>query len=90
MSIPNVTVVHTPACHFCADAQAALTELGAEFPIRVELVEAASERGDALVRTHRPAMYPLVLVDGRFFSQGRLPRRKLRALLATGLTVGTR
>jgi hypothetical protein len=26
-------------------------------------------------------MFPLVLVDGAVFSTGRLPRRKLRALL---------
>jgi len=35
-------------------------------------------------------MFPLVLVDGAFFSQGRLPRRKLRALLASGPVVSPR
>jgi hypothetical protein len=58
-------------------------DLGREYPIRVDRVEADSAAGQALVGAHRPAMFPLVLVDGAFFSAGRLPRRKLRALLAT-------
>lgn len=82
MSVPTITVVHTPACHFCADAQQALAELGSEFPIRVQRVEVDSPAGRALVSEHRPAMFPLVLVDGAYFSAGRLPRRKLRARLA--------
>ncbi len=76
-----VTVVHSPACHFCADAQAALADLAGEFPLTVDLVAAAEPRGEALVREHRAPMYPLVLVDGVFFSFGRLPRKKLRKLL---------
>jgi hypothetical protein len=82
MSTATITVVHAPACHFCADAREALTQLSQEFPIRVELVAADSDTGRALVGTHRPAMFPLVLVDGARFSTGRLPRGKLRALLA--------
>lgn len=76
-----VTVVHTTACHFCEDAEAALAELAGEFPLAVELVDGADPRGAALVREHRAGMFPLVLVDGAFFSSGRLPRRKLRKLL---------
>lgn len=82
MSTATITVVHAPACHFCADAQDTLTELGRETPIRVELVEADSAAGGALIGRYRPTMFPLVLVDGGFFSQGRLPLRKLRAMLA--------
>ena len=78
----NVTVVHSPACHFCADAHAALAELASEFPLTVEPIAADDQRGQALIRAHRAPMYPLVLVDGAFFSFGRLPRKKLRKLLA--------
>jgi thiol-disulfide isomerase/thioredoxin len=80
--VPVITVVYAPACHFCDDAQVALAELGREYPLRVELVDADSPRGMALVSEHRSPMFPLVLVDGRFFSYGRLPSRKLRRLLA--------
>ena len=76
-----VTVVHTVACHFCEDAEAALAELAGEFPLAVELVDAAGPRGAALIREHGAGMFPLVLVDGAFFSVGRLPRRKLRKVL---------
>jgi hypothetical protein len=76
-----ITVVHSPACHFCEDAQAALELLADELPFTVELVGAAEPRGAALLNEHRAGMYPLVLVDGAFFSVGRLPRKKLRKLL---------
>lgn len=59
-----------------------LAEIGASYPLTVEVVEAAEPRGLALVRDHRAPMYPLVLVDGAFFSVGRLPRKKLKKLLS--------
>ena len=77
-----VTLVEAPGCHFCVDAQAALAELARKHPLRVDVVAADSDTGQRLIAAHRPAMFPLVLVDGAFFSAGRLPRRKLRALLA--------
>jgi alkyl hydroperoxide reductase subunit AhpF len=80
MSIPTITVVHTSACHSCVHALETLAGLGDE--IQLDPISADSAAGKALVATHRPTMFPLVLVDGSFFSQGRLPRAKLRALLA--------
>jgi hypothetical protein len=90
MPAATITLVHTPACHLCADAQAALAELGRHVPIQVDLVAANSEAGQALVGAHRPGMFPLVLVDGVFFSAGRLPRRKLHALLVARSVAVTR
>ena len=79
-----LTLVTAPGCHFCDEAEQAVTELMAGgAPLRLRTVEAASPEGRALLRTHRPAMNPLVLVDGAYFSAGRLPRRKLQGLLAT-------
>ena len=77
----DVTVVTTPACHYCADAERALTAMADEYPIHVRVVELESPEGLRLTARHRPAMSPLVLVNGRFFSAGRLPRKKLLALL---------
>ena len=85
-----LTVVHTDACHFCEDARAALAELGRDLPVRVESISATSPAGVELVREHRPAMFPLVLLDGTYFSAGRLPRRKLWKVLRERQTVGTR
>ena len=76
-----VTVVHAPACHFCLDAENALAELSERFAIDVRRIEIDSPEGRALVAHHRPAMNPLVLLDGLFFSAGRLPRKKLTKLL---------
>ena len=88
MSIPTITVVHTQACHYCVEALDALTALGDD--VQVEPIDAGSAAGMALVDTHRPTMFPLVLVDGAFFSQGRLPRGKVRALLGSRQAVSPR
>lgn len=76
-----ITVVQSSGCHFCADAHAAVTELTEAFPLAVEWLDAGDPQGASLVAQHRSPMYPLVLVDGAFFSFGRLPRKKLRKLL---------
>ncbi|NMR21571.1 glutaredoxin [Cellulomonas fimi] len=72
-----VTVVRAPACHFCADAEQVLGELGRDYPLTVRTLEVASPEGRNLVAEHRAAMAPLVLLDGQYFSSGRLPRKKL-------------
>jgi hypothetical protein len=76
-----VTLVHAEACHFCDDAVEELARLAECFALDVEVVELDSIEGRRLVDIHRPAMNPLVLVDGAFFSSGRLPRKKLTRLL---------
>ena len=76
-----VTLVHSPACHFCDDAAEALAELAKVHPLEVTTFALESPEGAALVARHRPAMNPLVLVDGEYFSAGRLPRKKLLRLL---------
>lgn len=77
----QVTLVHSPACHFCDDAENALHALSGQYAIELSVVYLGSPAGAELVARHRPAMNPLVLVDGEFFSSGRLPRRKLVRLL---------
>jgi hypothetical protein len=81
MTDPTVTVVRTAACHLCEDAQDALSEAAQQWPIRIEVIDADSASGMDLVGRYRPASFPLILIDGQLFSQGRLPRAKLRALL---------
>jgi glutaredoxin len=84
----DVTVVSTPSCHYCADAEQALTVIADRYPIHVRVVELQSPEGLRLTARHRPAMSPLVLVDGRFFSAGRLPRKKLLAMLRGAAVAG--
>ena len=77
-----VTVVTARGCHLCEDATQALAALGRVYPLTVEEVAAHSPAGQALVLEHGTGIYPLVLLDGAFFSAGRLPRRKLGRRLA--------
>ena len=72
-----ITLVHSTACHFCDEAEDVLAELGEQYAIDVTLLAAESAAGAALLAEHRPAMYPLVLVDDAYFSNGRLSRKKL-------------
>lgn len=78
----QITLVSGPGCHFCHDARDALDEIALDFPIEVHEVDLRSPAGLALAQRHGAAMSPLVLLDGRFVSAGRLPRKKLRMLLA--------
>lgn len=88
MEPARVTLVTTSGCHLCEDAKEALDELAGEFPLQVRVVDAASPEGSALLARYRPALQPLVLLEGESFSTGRLPRRKLRKALAQ--TTGAR
>ncbi len=79
----RVTLVESPACHYCADAHQVLAKLAGSYPIVVDTVDARSDAGRVLMAQHRAAMSPLVLLDGAFFSHGRLPRRKLTNVLTS-------
>lgn len=77
----DVTLVTSPACHFCADAEDALAELSTEFDLRISRIDTRSPEGMTLVQEYGAAMSPLVLLDGEYVSAGRLPRGKVRKLL---------
>lgn len=81
MKVPTITLVTAPGCHLCKDAEEALAESAREFSLEIIRLEATSGEGLGLVAQHRPALFPLVLVDGEPFSAGRLPRKKLRRRL---------
>lgn len=79
---PTVTLLAAEACHLCEDAHTELLDRVARGQVILDLVSLDSPQGQALVAHHRPALFPLVLIDGHLFSAGRLPRRKLDRLLA--------
>lgn len=81
-ALPTVTLLTTEACHLCEDAHAELLERAERGKLALEQMSAESAGGKALLLHHRPAVFPLVLLDGTFFSAGRLPRRKLDRALA--------
>ena len=77
----RVTVVESEACHFCVDAKQVLAEFAGRYPLEVRTVDARAVDGQVLMTRHRAPMSPLVLLDGDYFSSGRLPRRKLEKVL---------
>ncbi|MEO6145062.1 MAG: glutaredoxin [Dermatophilaceae bacterium] len=77
-----VTLVEAPACHLCEDAKSALAVLARSYPLTVRVLSIGEEHGRELMQQHRAPMSPLVLLDGQYFSSGRLPRRKLEKRLA--------
>ena len=77
----KIIVVDSEACHFCEDAQRVLVELAARYPLTIETLSLRTTAGQELMGSHRAALSPLVLLDGDFFSHGRLPRRKLTKVL---------
>jgi hypothetical protein len=74
-------LVEAPACHLCADAKSTLAVLGQRYPMTIQVLSIGSVDGGALMARHRAPMSPLVLLDGQYFSSGRLPRRKLERRL---------
>jgi glutaredoxin len=82
-SIPIVTVLVTTGCHYCEDARGELSARAGRGELELVVVPIESDQGQALQSAHRPGMFPLVLLDGKAFSVGRLPRRKLDRVLAS-------
>jgi len=81
MTQPTLTLVVSSSCHLCEDAKLVLEEIASEFRLALRLVDAASPEGWALLARYRAGLLPLAILDGEWFSAGRLPRRKLRKAL---------
>ncbi len=79
--VPRATLLTTAACHLCADAHQELSGRAERGELTLEVICAESDEGLRLVATHRPTMFPLVLLDGRPLGHGRLSRRRLDAAL---------
>ena len=80
-TIARIEVVTARDCHLCEDALDTLGSIRQLWPLDVREIPDDSPEGRDLLSTWRPALQPMVLVDGRLFSVGRLPRRKLARLL---------
>lgn len=74
----GVVLVSAEACHYCEAAREVIDRVAEDVALDVTVVASRSERGLALVRRHRASMVPLVLVDDRFVSNGRLSEKLFR------------
>ena len=81
VTLVEVTLVEAPACHLCEDAKSTLAVLARSYPLTVHVVSIEDEVGRELMQAHRAPMSPLVLLDGKYFSSGRLPLRKIEKRL---------
>lgn len=81
----GVVLVEAEACHFCEAAHEVIDRVAQEIPLDVTIVASRSERGLDLVRCHRASMVPLVLVDDRFVSNGRLSEKLFRKRVSQAL-----
>jgi hypothetical protein len=77
----RVTVVTAPGCPFYAGVVNTLDKLAERHELTVIEVLAQTPEGVVLVDEFRPAMMPLVLVDGAYFSEGVLPAERLEQRL---------
>ena len=73
-----VTLLTQTSCAFCDQAKETLARLSREQPFETEEISLETEKGRALGERHGVVFAPGVLVDGAFFSFGRLSERKLR------------
>lgn len=82
----DVVLVTAPRCHLCEEAKTVLSDLEAEYPLRVRQVDLSSSEGLSLSRRHSMGFPPLLLIDGERFGHGRISRRKLIRHLDQRLT----
>lgn len=68
-------------CHFCEQAKAVLQRLEADYELRVRQLALETEEGGRLGLASGAPFPPVVLLNGRPFSYGRLSERKLRKAL---------
>lgn len=89
-ALPDATPIHVTLltqaqCGFCEQAQETLERLAREYPLTLTNVNLASAEGHQLALRHGIIFAPGVLLDGAFFSYGRVSERKLRRALAARL-----
>lgn len=68
-------------CHFCDQAKDVLARLAGEYELEVREVALDSDEGRRLALEAGAPFPPVVFVDGRSFSFGRLSERRLRKAL---------
>ena len=78
----ELVLVTTASCSLCEQAKSLLGRIAAELALQVREVALDSDEGRALALRAGALFPPVVVLDGRPFSYGRLSERKLRRALA--------
>lgn len=77
----DVVLLTKADCHFCEQAKGVLARMREEFDLRLREVALESDEGRDLALSSGAPFPPVVFVDGKPFSYGRLSERKLRKVL---------
>ena len=77
----EVVLLTKEDCGLCDQAKQTLDRLSAELELRVREVTLDSEEGSKLAHEAGAPFPPIVFIEGRAFSYGRLSERKLRKVL---------
>ena len=73
-----ITLLTQTSCSFCEQAKETLARLSQEESFETEEMSLETEDGRVLGERYGVLFAPGILVDGEFFSFGRLSERKLR------------
>jgi len=79
--VTEVVLLTKDDCHFCAQAKDVLARLRGEYGLRVREVVLESDEGRTLALESAAPFPPVVFLNGKTFSYGRLSERKLRKAL---------
>lgn len=77
----EVTLLTKEDCEFCDQAKGVLERLSGEYDLRVREVTLESDEGRSLALQSGAPFPPVVFLNGRSFSYGRVSERKLRKAL---------
>jgi thiol-disulfide isomerase/thioredoxin len=77
----QITLLSQSWCGLCDHAKEVLSRIGADYPLRITEIDLAGEEGQRLAARAGVLFAPGVLVDGEFFSFGRISERRLRRIL---------
>jgi glutaredoxin len=80
--VKQVVLLTKDDCDFCEQAKAVLERVRGELELDVSEVRLESDEGRRLALASGVPFPPVVFLDGRPFSYGRLSERKLRKALA--------
>ncbi len=77
----EVTLLTKGDCDLCEQAKTVLARLAQEYPLELSELTLDSEAGRELAGAAAAPFLPVVFLDGKPFSYGRLSERKLRKAL---------
>jgi len=77
----NVTVLTQPSCAYCDQAKEILSRLAPDYSLDINEIGLLTEDGRKLAVANGVMFAPGILIDGKFFSFGRLSEKKLKSKL---------